>query len=84
MNQSTAAPWAYLEMRPRSFYRQLFVKGRNISARTLYGQYLDGEDGPGRTAEQLADDFDLPLAAVREAIAYCESNPPEIRADSAA
>jgi uncharacterized protein (DUF433 family) len=74
-------PWKYLDRKPGSNYRQLFIKGRNISARTLYGQYLDGEDGPGRSAEQLAEDFDLPLEAVREAIAYCESNPPEIRAD---
>jgi hypothetical protein len=34
-----------------------------------------------RTAEELAADFNVPLEAVREAIAYCESNPPEIRED---
>lgn len=80
---TTPAPtvWLHLARKPGSNYRQLFIKGRNISARTLYGQYLDGEDGPGRTPEQLAEDFDLPLEAVREAIAYCESDPPEIRAD---
>jgi hypothetical protein len=33
------------------------------------------------TPEQIAADFDLPLDAVREAIAYCESNPPEIEED---
>ncbi len=56
-------------------------QGPQHLARTLYGQYLDGEDGPGRTPEQLAEDFDLPVEAVREAIVYCEANPPEIRAD---
>lgn len=81
MNTSPATTWIYLARKPGSNYRQLFIKGRNIAARTLYGQYLDGEDGPGRTPEQLAEDFNLPLDAVREALAYCESDPPEIRAD---
>jgi uncharacterized protein (DUF433 family) len=81
MNTSHTTAWIYLARKLGSNYRQLFIKGRNIAARTLYGQYLDGEDGPGRTPEQLAEDFNLPLEAVREAIAYCESNPPEIRAD---
>ena len=81
MNTSNATTWIYLARKPGSNYRQLVIKGRNISARTLYGQYLDGEDGPGRTPEELAEDFNLPLEAVREAVAYCESNPPEIRAD---
>jgi uncharacterized protein (DUF433 family) len=81
MSAPQPTTWIYLARKPGSNYRQLFIKGRNISARTLYGQYLDGEDGPGRTPEQLAEDFNLPLEAVCEAIAYCESNPPEIRAD---
>jgi hypothetical protein len=31
--------------------------------------------------EQIALDFEVPLAAVQEAIAYCESNPPEFLQD---
>jgi hypothetical protein len=31
--------------------------------------------------EELAADFDAPVEAIREAIAYCESNPPEMQAD---
>jgi uncharacterized protein (DUF433 family) len=34
-----------------------------------------------RTQEQLAEDFDLPLEAVREAIEYCRTDPPEFRED---
>jgi hypothetical protein len=34
-----------------------------------------------RKAEDVAASFGLPLEAVKEAIAYCESNPPEIRED---
>jgi uncharacterized protein (DUF433 family) len=74
-------PWTYLAPKPRSQYRQLFVKGRNVAAWTLYSMYVGGENEPGMTPEAIAADFDLPLAAVEEAIRYCESNPPEIRAD---
>ena len=33
------------------------------------------------TPKEIADDFNLPLEAVQEAIAYCRSNPPEIAQD---
>jgi uncharacterized protein (DUF433 family) len=71
--------WKYLEPRPGSFYRQLFIKGRRIRARTLYGLYMS-EDDPW-TPEFIAGQYDLPLEAVQEAIAYCQSNPPEIEQD---
>jgi uncharacterized protein (DUF433 family) len=70
--------YKYLTRKPKSRYRQLFIKDRWIAARTLYGQAV-GKDA--RTPQQLAADFDLPLEAVLEAIAYCESNPPEIQQD---
>lgn len=71
--------WKYLEPRPKSFYRQLFIKGTRIMARSLYGWHMNEEEP--FTAEQLAEEFSLPLEAVQEAIAYCESNPPEIEQD---
>ena len=73
--------WQYLARKPGSNYQQLFIKGRNIAARTLYGLTFAAEDWPGRTAEELAADYQLPLEAVQEAIAYCESKPAEIQAD---
>ncbi|HEV2946898.1 MAG TPA: hypothetical protein VGX70_05960 [Gemmataceae bacterium] len=48
-------------------------------ARTLYGWYKSAEDP--LTPEQIASEFSLPLPAVQEAIAYCETNPPEIEED---
>jgi hypothetical protein len=70
--------WKHLARKPKSAYKQLFVKDRWIAARTLYGQTL-GEEA--RTPEELAGDYALPLEVVLEAIAYCESKPPEIRED---
>ena len=75
--------WRYLERKPGSSYRQLFVQGTRIAARTLYSYFVPGEDWPGMSPEEIAADFNLPAEAVREAIAYCQSDPPEIRDDLA-
>jgi uncharacterized protein (DUF433 family) len=75
--------WKYLAPKPGSDYQQLFVNGTRIAARTLYSYFTPGEDWLGQTVEELAADFNLPVEAVREAIAYCESDPPELRADLA-
>lgn len=34
-----------------------------------------------RTPAEIAEDYGLPLDAVNEAIAYCQSDPPEIQED---
>lgn len=75
-------PWKYLTPKRNSLYKQLFVNGR-IPTWVLYSYHLPGEDEPGQSVEELAADFDLPVDAVREAIAYYESNPPEMREDQA-
>jgi uncharacterized protein (DUF433 family) len=79
---TTPNSYKYLARKPKSVYKQLFVKDRWIAARTLYGKYMSGE--APMTPEEIAADYELPLEAVREAIAYCESNPPEIASDYAA
>lgn len=79
MNPSTSTTWQYLTSNPRSCYKQLFVKGTRIRARVLYGMFMSAEEP--MTPEVIAADFNLPLAAVKEAIAYCQSNPPEIAQD---
>jgi uncharacterized protein (DUF433 family) len=73
--------YKYLVRKPKSVYKQLFIKERWIAARTLYGMYAR-EDSP-MTPEQIAADYDLPPEAVHEALAYCESNPPELAEDHA-
>jgi uncharacterized protein (DUF433 family) len=73
--------WKHLARKPGSRYRQLFVRGTRIAAWVLHNYYTPGEDWPGQTAEEIATDFNLPVEAVREAIEYCASNPPELRED---
>src|SRR5438105_11500704 len=76
---TTSTQWMHLERDPKSSYRQLSIKGKRIKARTLFGLYANAQEP--MTAEQIAEAHDLPLDAVREAIAYCQSNPPEIQQD---
>jgi len=79
MDTQNGQNWKYLALKPGSSYKQLFIKGRGIAARTLYGAYMR-EEAP-QTPEEIAKDWDVPLAAVKEAIAYCQTDPPEIRED---
>ena len=76
---STQRAWKNLEPRPCSCYRQLFVKGRRIRAEILYAATFDVQDEEeglirGRTPEEIAADYDLPVEAVREAIEYCKEH----------
>lgn len=77
---STTNRYKHLAPNPKSAYRQLFVKGTRIRADALYMAY-DTEEN--QTPEEVAAAFDLPVEAVKEVIAYVESNPPELLADRA-
>lgn len=73
--------YRYLARKPGSSCRQLFVKDRWVRARTLYGMYMSA--GEPRTVEEIAADYGIPVDAVREAIEWCQSDPPELRRDMA-
>jgi uncharacterized protein (DUF433 family) len=79
MNPSTSTSWRYLAPNPNSVYKQLFVKGTRIRARILYGLFMSAEEP--MTPSEIAAEFNLPPEAVQEAIAYCQTNPPEIAQD---
>src|ERR1041385_4185381 len=79
MNNPTSTTWKHLAPNPKSAYKQLFIKGRRIRARTLYGFFMSAEEP--MTPQEIADDYGLPLEAVQEAIAYCQSDPPELKED---
>jgi uncharacterized protein (DUF433 family) len=80
MPSPTTTTWKYLAPNPKSAYKQLFVQGGRIRARVLYGWYAGPDPLP---PAEIAKEFGLPLEAVLEAIAYCESNPPELLEDYA-
>ena len=81
MNTTASSTWKHLAANPKSAYKQLFIKGRRILARDLYGLFMSAEEP--MTPQEIADDFGLPLEVVQEAIAYCQTDPPEIKEDFA-
>jgi uncharacterized protein (DUF433 family) len=65
-----AMDWKYLVSRPHSWKRQLFVKGRRLTAANVWYDMLANN----RTPEQAAENWNLPLEAVEEIVRYCETN----------
>lgn len=76
----TQVQYQYLEPRPRSHYRQLWVKGRHIRAEVLYRCTVGAEP---RTPDEVAQDYDLPVEAVQEAIDYAVHNQGLLEAERA-
>lgn len=73
----TASPttYQYLEPRPGSNSRQLFLKGRRIRA-SVIDEAVHGPDP--YTPEEFARDYEVSLEAVLEALDYVERNRPLI------
>ncbi len=70
LRETAVAPWQYLVRREHPWRMQLYLKGRNMTARQLVGSmkanHLD--------EEAAASDSHLPIDAVREALVYVERN----------
>ena len=60
--------WKHLERNPKSAYKQLFINGTRIRAEVVYRLAVGPEP---KTPEEIAADYNLPVEAVKEAIAYC-------------
>ena len=68
---SATTRYKYLESRPESGAKRLFVKGRDFAADILYGQTV-GEDA--LTPQEVSEGWRVPLEGVLEAIEYSEAN----------
>lgn len=77
---STHVHYQHLESRSHSNYRQLWVKGRHIRAEVLYRLTIGAEP---LTPEEVAQDYDLPVGAVHEAIAYARRHQELLAAERA-
>src|SRR3954453_16115277 len=76
MEQNETYKW--LGPKRGSRYRQYFVKGRGIRALSLY---LATQEPDAMTPEEVADDYNVPLEVVLEAIDYCQNNRDVLRQD---
>ena len=77
---STQVHYQHLESRSHSHYRQLWIKGRHIRAEVLYRLTIGAEP---RTPEEVAQDYDLPVGAVYEAIDYARRHQELLAAERA-
>jgi len=77
---ATQLQYQFLESRPRSNYRQLWIKGRHMRAEVLYRLSVGPEP---RTPDEIAEDYDLPVDAVVEAINYAIRNQELLNAERA-
>jgi uncharacterized protein (DUF433 family) len=75
MTGKTETRYQHLELRPGSNYRTLFLKGRRIRA-AVVEQAIHGPDP--FTPEEFAEEYQVPLEAVLEALDYVAQNRPLI------
>jgi uncharacterized protein (DUF433 family) len=66
MAETTEVTYRYLEPRPHSWRKQLWIKGRNMTV----WQLLCWMWANKMTPEDVAQGFDLPVDAVYEALDY--------------
>jgi uncharacterized protein (DUF433 family) len=62
--------WQYLVSRPHAWRKQLYIKGRKLLASTVWKDMMANQ----MSAEQAAENWDLSLPTIYEAIHYCESH----------
>ena len=67
---STQAKYRYLESRPNSRSKELFVRGTGIRASTVWHDRYVSRLSP----DKIAQDREMPAEAVYEALAYCQEN----------
>ena len=64
----TQTGYTYLEHRPDKRTQELFIRGTGVRASTIwYERYI-----ARMTPPQIAQNRDLPVGAVLEALAYCQ------------
>jgi uncharacterized protein (DUF433 family) len=70
MTNSAKTQWQYLEQRPDGWRKQLYFKGKKLKAFDVWMTMLVEKMSP----EETAEDWDLPLASIEEAIQYCQTH----------
>ena len=70
VRETTVDPWQYLVRRNHPWRKQLYIKGRNLTARQLVGSIKANQ----LDEQSAAANFQLPIEAIREAITYVDQN----------
>ncbi|MBD1867963.1 hypothetical protein H6F95_11755 [Cyanobacteria bacterium FACHB-471] len=78
-NSPQTEDWQYLVSRPHPWRKQLYIKGHKLLASTIWQDMVTNQ----LSAEQSAENWDLPLPAIYEAIQYCESHQELLKLEAA-
>lgn len=62
--------WKYLVQRPHAWRRSPYIKGRRLPAAVIWHDMIAND----QTEEEAAEDWDLPVEAIREAVIWSEQN----------
>lgn len=65
-----SANWWYLVERNHPWRRQMSIKGKRLLASTVWRDMVAN----GQTFVEAAEEWDIPVAAVQEAVRWCEAN----------
>jgi hypothetical protein len=71
-------PWKHLVRRPHPWRKQLYLRGRNMTARQLVG----GIQANNLDEEKASANYKAPVEAIREALAYVEQNKTLLEAEA--
>ncbi len=68
--ETSVDPWKHLVRRPHPWRKQLYLRGKNLTARQLVG----GMRANQLDEEAAAANYGLPVEAIQESLAYVEEN----------
>jgi hypothetical protein len=71
--------WMFLVEHDHPWRRQLYVKGRKLQASAVWS----GIKTNNLSEEDAADNWDLPVEAIREILEYCEANQALLKMEAA-
>lgn len=75
---ATPPQWSWLVSRPHPWRKQLWVKGRKLLASTVWIEAIANN----LDESEAADNWDLPLEAIKEIYEYCDANRKLIQAEA--
>lgn len=70
LERPATAGWRYLVEREHPWRRQMSIKGRRLLAATVWRDMLAN----GQSSAEAAEEWDLPVEAVDEAVRWCEAH----------
>src|SRR2546423_16267 len=68
--EAAVEPWRFLVRRDHPWRKQLYIKGRNLTARQLVGSIKANQWDDQKAAEN----YQVPIEAIAEALTYVEKN----------